>query len=462
MATFGKTSKGKECMHYQGYRYTKNKSINNTDYWTCANRNCTSKTITVNGILVKNPNDHLENCNPSVSSVICDRLKDNLRQRASSERTSLKRIYEEVTREIVGHELEDEIVACFPSFESSKTSMYKSRRKGQPLLPHNLQDLVVPDSYRITREGELFLLHDDGVGENRLLIFASHNNLRVLCRSTQIWMDGTFKSVPQIFAQLYTIHAMPYRGLMVPLIFCLLPNKVQGTYQRVLRLIKQSCLAIGETFNPQYLHIDFEEAVRRAISMELPNCNISGCFFHYCQCLWRKVQALGMVEHYNANSGNNDFRKWMRAHGALALIPLTLVGNLKQQLHHEFPDVPDIENFMDYFDQQWMATWPPSIWNHYNKNGPRTNNHLEGFHSKLNKHFTSAHPNIFLFLDTIVSFQSSYTLKIQQVAVGHNPPRPNSKYMALHHKLDNLKQQYIRGEKNAWELLQALAYHTGM
>ena len=52
-----------------------------------------------------------------------------------------------------------------------------------------------------------------------------------------------------------------------------------------------------------------------------------------------------------------------------------------------------------------MAAWPTK-WNHNNKVvNPKTNNHLEGFHTKVNKNFNSAHPNIFLFLDTVISFK---------------------------------------------------------
>jgi hypothetical protein len=42
--------------------------------------------------------------------------------------------------------------------------------------------------------------------------------------------------------------------------------------------------------------------------------------------------------------------------------------------------------------------FPKEIWNHYNyDNGPRTNNHIEGYNLKLNN-FAKTHPNIWKFI----------------------------------------------------------------
>lgn len=37
------------------------------------------------------------------------------------------------------------------------------------------------------------------------------------------------------------------------------------------------------------------------------------------------------------------------------------------------------------------------MWNHYDENGPRTNNDVEGYHSKLQKRF-GQHPNLWKFI----------------------------------------------------------------
>ena len=49
-----------------------------------------------------------------------------------------------------------------------------------------------------------------------------------------------------------------------------------------------------------------------------------------------------------------------------------------------------------YFDATWlMGCFLPTLWNHSNTIGPRTNNNVEGFHSKFNRSIGSPHPNIY-------------------------------------------------------------------
>ena len=50
-------------------------------------------------------------------------------------------------------------------------------------------------------------------------------------------MDGTFKATPELFAQLYTIHAV-CRDFSFPVVYCLLPNKTRATYHRVFAILK--------------------------------------------------------------------------------------------------------------------------------------------------------------------------------------------------------------------------------
>lgn len=463
--TFVTTNKGQRAMFINGYKYTRNKRVNESEYWICSQRLCSSRVTTRNGVLLKEPSAHIDTCQPNGANLVADQMRETMRNRATNEQTPLKRIYDEVTACIINHDLQDELAAKFPRFEAVAKSMYQSRKGNQQPLPHTLHDLVLPVEYLVTREGDNFLLHDDGVDDQRILIFCTDNNLRCLTQCTDLWMDGTFKSVPNIFCQLYTIHGMPFKGVMIPLVYCILPNKTRETYQRVFELLAQSSGNLNLMLQPRLIHIDFEEAVRRAVSIVFPQCEIVGCYFHYCQCLWRKIQMLGLTVNYHANAGNNYFRQWIRCHGALGLVPLATVANLKHQLHrNDFlpPNIPNIADFIHYFNEQWMGEWPPIMWNHHAREGPRTNNHLEGYHFKLNKHFDSAHPNIFLFLKTIVDFQTTFSVKLLQIAAGHNPPRPNKKYVTVNHQINNLNGQFTRGEKNAWELLNALSHVIGL
>ncbi|XP_046566692.1 PCNA-interacting partner-like [Haliotis rubra] len=57
--------------------------------------------------------------------------------------------------------------------------------------------------------------------------------------------------------------------------------------QRLNRLLAPSCV-----------QTDFELAAIHAIEREFPSAEVKGCFLHYCQAIWRKVQDLGLAVAY--------------------------------------------------------------------------------------------------------------------------------------------------------------------
>lgn len=50
---------------------------------------------------------------------------------------------------------------------------------------------------------------------------------------------------------------------------------------------------LPETPRVSTIVTDFEAAVWKAISSSLPNVTVRGCYFHYSQAVWRKIQFLG-------------------------------------------------------------------------------------------------------------------------------------------------------------------------
>ena len=129
--------------------------------------------------------------------------------------------------------------------------------------------------YPLTSAGSQFLPYDSGIGDDgRILIFASDQGLELLSNSDHWFYDGTFKVCPEIFYQIYTIHAL-VNGRVLPYLFALLPNKNQHAYQIFIR--EMSNLVPGI---PQDILFDFERAAMNTMQLLLPNVEIKGCFFH--------------------------------------------------------------------------------------------------------------------------------------------------------------------------------------
>jgi len=91
-------------------------------------------------------------------------------------------------------------------------------KENPPVNPSNANDLIIPEIYKFTNKNELFLSYDSGNNECRILIFTTKSNLNLLQESDNWLGDETFKTVPSIFSQLYTIHS--YKSdCVVPLVY---------------------------------------------------------------------------------------------------------------------------------------------------------------------------------------------------------------------------------------------------
>jgi hypothetical protein len=71
-----------------------------------------------------------------------------------------------------------------------------------------------------------------------MLVFGVRSKLSLLVESHDCFMDGTFKTAPSLFDQLYTIHALTTIST-VPCVYALLTNKQQATYTTSLNELKK-------------------------------------------------------------------------------------------------------------------------------------------------------------------------------------------------------------------------------
>jgi hypothetical protein len=298
-----------------------------------------------------------------------------------------------------------------PSFKSIKSSLYRMRNKIIPQQPPMSTDFELSDAWKTTKDGRDFILEDNNETD-RIIIFGTEEFFKMMCKQTDrnVFMDGTFKSTPTIFAQIYTIHVL-IGNHMLPTAYCLMPNRMETTYIRLISMIKSASIRAGVRFAPSSVQVDYEQAVIRAIEDELPETRIRGCYFHFAQSLWRKIQELGLEKLYRTD---DSVRMFVRRIVALSFLPvnaITVIWTLLcARAPRQFTGIPE---YILYAEQTWIsgnALFPKQIWNQYDNMGPRTNNHLEGFHAKLNRRFSCAHPNIFKLILVLMDLQKEYEL----------------------------------------------------
>ncbi|KAL3688447.1 hypothetical protein R1sor_014756 [Riccia sorocarpa] len=106
-----------------------------------------------------------------------------------------------------------------------------------------------------------------------------------------------------------------HKDVVIPVVFALLPNKQKELYVRVLRILKERHVQL----DPESILMDFEASEIRAFKDVFSAARLRGCYFHFSQCIWRKIQS--MPELLKCYGEKVEFALHMRKLMALAFIP---------------------------------------------------------------------------------------------------------------------------------------------
>ena len=84
----------------------------------------------------------------------------------------------------------------------------------------------------------------------------------------------------------------------------------------------------------------------------------------------------------------------------------------------------------------------------------RTNNHLEGWHSKVNKDVGRHHPSIYTLLRYLKAEQAATELTLRRARLGAAPKPPRRKYRTMDATVQRLTAAYDSGEVPALQFLE--------
>ena len=95
------------------------------------------------------------------------------------------------------------------------------------------------------------------------------------------------------------------------------------------------------------------------------------------------MQKLGLAEDYREK---DEIRDFIQRSAAISFVPPNFVRVAWTGVKADMPDDARVKEYVEYFDKTWMdRQFRLRMWNHYAQTGPRTNNHLEGWHNRLKK-----------------------------------------------------------------------------
>ena len=191
------------------------------------------------------------------------------REECASEKlvSALKRKAEEHPHQRPGQLLRTElqgvsvgVLSKLPEQPALVRTIQRVKRKNMPATPNSLADLLeIPQTYQKALVGEQFLLYDSGSkeeeeedeeGPRRVLVFTTRKNIELLCKCSMWFVDGTFKTSPSIFAQIFVIMGLRRRvgseeEVAIPLVYCLLSGKEQSLREHFCGIRKYPNLGVS-------------------------------------------------------------------------------------------------------------------------------------------------------------------------------------------------------------------------
>jgi hypothetical protein len=310
-----------------------------------------------------------------------------------------------------------------------RMTLGRHRRKQFPALPPTRSAINLPAALQLTTSGQQFLLH--AAAGNDRLIFASVDDLRLLCASTTICMDGTFDTAPALYSQIFTIHGFDQDKLL-PLVYVLMNDKRRDSYEAVFTVLQNEAANLGLQLQPTVILSDFESGLFPAVRNCFPNALHKGCHFHMCQAIYRQIQSLGLVQAFNQRA---EIKLQVRQLMALAFLPVAIVRITFYLLEQQCD--PVLQSLFAYFIQQWLTAVPPTDWNVYGLD-MRTNNHCEGWHMRFANAIGRHHPNIYQLVKCLQQEQASVVVLHQQIIAGRQARRHDKVFVSLEKRLQQL------------------------
>ncbi|CAF0944237.1 unnamed protein product [Adineta ricciae] len=210
-------------------------------------------------------------------------------------------------------------------------------------------------------------------------------------------MDGRFLAAPSMSDQIF----------LVCMVFYQIEKK--STYQQIFKELTSIAALKNKLFQPERVDSDFEIGLISAVAAEFPQAIHQSFYFHYNQCLNRRIQSLGLSTTY---AEDDEIRSCRRKLMSLCPLPLQDVENQFYNLQASLDSrlKQELRQLFLYFRKHWIIDVPLQMWN-FHDTLHRTSN--ISFHSRLNRHIEPSYSNIWSFINCLIGgecrFQHLYS-----------------------------------------------------
>ena len=151
---------------------------------------------------------------------------------------------------------------------SYEINSHKINSQRLPPMPQTHAEVTLAGDWAYTLGGEPFILAEEGA-DDKIILLGTQSNLHHLAEAECLYMDGTFQTCPRLFYQIFSIHIVKY-GQTFPMVYGLLPNKQQATYNCMFMMVKEAALNLGLELTPSSVLSDFEQALINSVKLNFP------------------------------------------------------------------------------------------------------------------------------------------------------------------------------------------------
>ena len=433
-------------LQYHGHLYKKNKSNPNKDYYRCMDEQCLAKIHTRHNSTIVIFDNHMRHGHALPNDVtLKSELLETAKQAVDDDPTiCMPKLWEDVCG---AHERRHPNAGHrYPEFSEVKSTLYRYRSNALPPIPDEIDDVdfnQIPAVWSTTSRGTRFMRkHDINFG---ITLFCTNEQLDLLSETRFLVADGTFKTAPDPYRQVYTFHGI-IGGRRIPLVFALMEQRTTAHYIRLLELISRYVLRVTATvWDPQLIVTDYEIGFMNARIQCLPNCVHRGCLFHIDKAIFKKVKRYGLERAYR---NNDDIKAYIRKIMALPFLPVLLLRNsynlLKRRCRRLIRRNPRLARLNRYFERTWLnGGFPIPLWNCFNRPVRlRTTNAVEGWNFRWNRRVGLTHPNLWFFIIALKKEEAVVHRSIRQFRRNQPPPQQRRNYRRLNRVIQSLRDDY--------------------
>jgi hypothetical protein len=470
-----KSKRGGDKICIDGFLFVKNKNKDDKFCWNCEKKKiygCRGTAVTIlqgtNHFLESH--DATKHCHAAEASRFeLSNISHNTKSLATTTNDNPAQIVQTVTADA-----NLAIRSYLPNREAFRKKIKRARQYDHPAEPNSLDDLNLTPEYTVTLRGVDFC-KDIRFGQDRILIFVTKENLNKLNEAPYWIMDGTFKTVPRILMQMYTIHAPVgpnNNSRILPLIYALMSSKTLEIYTRLFQEIKDLANLENIDLRPDFVITDFEKSAMNAVVNEFPGVQNKCCHFHLAQSTYRRICDAGLSARYGSNE---YFSASLRLLPALAFLSSPEIPAAFLEVKALISNEADV--VVTWFEENYVLgrlrnpgrngiprrhppLFPPDQWSVFENNElgfPRSQNNIEAWHRRWSALVGKKHLGLYKFITQIKREQNEVENDFERINNGE--PRPNLRKEDMDREKALRTIIADRGNRTTIRFLQGIAHN---